>query len=177
MLVADIRCVRRRFVRRRRIRGPASGIMRCAFGRRRVSGSSVRCDRSEGVRVDRFAVANPLQREPSVVGLRFLQDRSGFGAGHRLCGKRFVALLTEKPVRLASAVFPFGDTTWKRKCRQGASRDFTFARYRILGTIEPALPPEQTIAEGNEISRFPAEPPRRRQYQISSSFRQEPETS
>ena len=77
-----------------------------------------------------------FKRFKSLARLGHLPKYDDESAKAWLYGKLLVALLTEKLIHHASAV-PSGGTTWKRKRRHSAWRDFKFVHNQIVRAIEP----------------------------------------
>ncbi len=68
------------------------------------------------------------------------------------------------------ARFPPGATTRRRRRPRSAWRDFKFVLNQVTRAIEPPLPLARMISDWRTISGELAEPPRRRQPQLSAYF-------
>ena len=86
-----------------------------------------------------------------------------------LYGKLFVALLVEKLIHHARAISP-GATTYRCRRPRSAWRDFKFVFNQVTRAIEPPLSLARMIGDWRTISGELAEPPRRRQPQLSAYF-------
>ena len=86
-----------------------------------------------------------------------------------LYDKLFVALLVEKLIHHARAISP-GATTCRRRRLHSPWRDLKFVLNQVARTIEPPLPLARLISDWRTISGALAEPPRRRQPQLSAYF-------
>ena len=80
-----------------------------------------------------------------------------------------MALLAEKLIHHARAISPWGYDV-PAPAPPSAWRDFKFVFNQVTRTIEPPLPLARMISDWRTLSGELAEPPRRRQPQLSAYF-------